>query len=91
MGKEAKARMYGIVGSSILLIVTIAGFFWLWNSTRSAAVADTSAAQTYQTVEISSLAETAKSLVSGKQNAGYLPVQAPTADQIGRENPFAAN
>jgi len=91
MGKNSKSRMIGVVGSLLLLVVTVAGFFWFWSSAQSEVAIDTSADQKYQTIEISSLASTAKSLISDKQNTGDLPVQAPTSDQVGRENPFASN
>ncbi|PIS07840.1 hypothetical protein COT78_01215 [Candidatus Berkelbacteria bacterium CG10_big_fil_rev_8_21_14_0_10_43_13] len=91
MGKNTKSRMLGIIGSSLLLVVTVAGFFWFWSSAQSEVAIDTSADQKYQTIEVSNLASTAKSLISDKTNAGDLPVQPPTSDQVGRDNPFASN
>ena len=89
MNKGSKSKALGIFGSLIVLIGTVAGFYWLWNSAQPVTVTNTEVDQKYQKIEISGLKTDAESLIANKQNAGNLPVLAPTADQIGRDNPFA--
>ncbi len=85
-----KTKTLGVVGGVILLVITVLGFAWLWSSSQPAAVSNTAIDQKYQTVEISGLVSTAQSLIVDKQNAGSLPVQAPAAGQMGKDNPFVA-
>jgi hypothetical protein len=87
MKKTIDSKALGLIASTILLIATIGGYIWMWNSTRSEI--DSSSVVTYQTVSIDSIETDAKALVKDKPNQGNLPLAVPTSDKIGRENPFA--
>lgn len=89
MPQNNRSKTFGILGSVILLIGTLAGFFWLWNSAQPEIVTNSSIDQKYQKVEIAGLVSDAETLIANKQNAGGLPVLTPTADKMGRDNPFA--
>ncbi len=89
MKKSIDTNALKIIGSVIVLIATLSGFWWLWSSAQPAAVTNTVIDQKYQKIEIAGLKTAAETLIADKQNAGSLPVTAPAADQIGRDNPFA--
>lgn len=91
MNKSIDTKTLGVIGSSLVLILTLAAFFWLWSSARPAAVVDTAVDQKYQRIEIDGLKADAEALIANKQNAGSLPVQTPTADKMGRDNPFSGS
>ncbi|HLC44072.1 MAG TPA: hypothetical protein VJK08_03035 [Patescibacteria group bacterium] len=89
MPQNNRSRTFGILASVILLIGTLVGFFWFWNSAQPAVVIDVAIDQKYQKIEIAGLVSDAEALIANKQNAGDLPVLTPTADKMSRDNPFA--
>lgn len=78
----------GIIASALLMVVTLYGFFWLWNQAKPVEQ-PVVANPLYEIVDISGLKNEATTLIADKTNAGNLPVLVPTADRIGRANPYA--
>ena len=89
MNKNINTQTLGLVAAFLLLVATAGGFFWLWNSSQPGEVSDVSVDQKYQKIDISTIKSDAENLTRNKENQGNLPLVAPAADQIGRDNPFA--
>ena len=90
MNKTITSKTLGLIVSVIVLVATIGGYLWLWTSAQPGEVSNSAIDQTYQVVSIDKVETDAKALVKDKENQGKLPVQVPTSDKIGRENPFAS-
>lgn len=88
MNKDLSTKTLGIIGSFFVMIVVIGAFFFVWKSAQPATVTDVAIDQKYKKVEISALKTEAEKMIADRQNAGDLPVKAPTADQVGKDNPF---
>jgi|GEM_PF-4803002 len=81
-------QFYGTIGGILFFIATGAVFYWLW--TTSQAPAANVAVNPTPVADISSLKDQAKELIAGRENLAGIPVVAPTADKVGRNNPFGA-
>lgn len=88
MGKEINAKTVGIIGSLILFLAVVIGYGMMWRSAQPAAIDNSAIDLKYQKVDISSLQTDAQSLIADTQNNGSLPVTAPAAGSVGRDNPF---
>lgn len=81
-------QLYGLIGSILFFIATGAAFYWLWTTSQAPATGAIISAPAV--ADISGLKDKAKTLISGRENLSGIPVLAPTADKVGRDNPFAA-
>lgn len=88
MKRKFDYKTLNLMGSILLLLAVLAGFFWLWN-TRNAKIA-VKVSPKYEKIQIEELKKEATSLVETTENLSGMPLQAPSADKIGRDNPFVA-
>jgi len=86
--KKIDSSLYSLIGSLAVLVAVIGAFFYMWQSSQSAASANVVADARYQVVDIGDTVTVATALVADLASKADLPVVAPTADKVGKENPF---
>lgn len=84
---EKKNQIIQLAGSLLFLALVIGVFTWLWNSALPQSAAKVADAK-YVLVDISSEKQTIEDLFSGRDNLSSMPLLAPAADKVSRDNPF---
>lgn len=80
-----KDKISLIVGI-ILVICTAGAFYWLWGQTKNYTV-NTIVAENLKPIEIETVKNEAKTLLSGLENKAGIPIPTPDA-KMGKTNPF---
>lgn len=88
MKTKIDSKLYSLIGSLTMLVVVVGSFFYMWQSSQSAASANIVVDPRYQVVDIGDTVSVATALVADLNTKADLPVVAPAADKIGKENPF---
>ena len=88
MNKNINSNTLGIIGSFVLLVAVVAGFLWLWNGTNPGSTSASVATANYQKVNIDADKSIAEKLLSDRNTSAVIPVKSPSADAIGKTNPF---
>jgi hypothetical protein len=90
MNKDLDSKFFGIIGGAVFAIATLGGFAWLWMNSKPAAIS-TTGTSIYAPVDVSGLKTQISGLFSGTEsNLSEMPIAAPGADKVGRDNPFVA-
>lgn len=76
----------GFFASLFFAIAVVAGYFWLWQTSKNFND-DTEVAENLKSVEIESVKKDAENVLSGLQKNSDIPVSLPV-DKMGKENPF---
>ena len=84
-----KGNQIGLVLGTLLLLATAICFFLLWNNLRASSQAE-NITNNYPVVSIKDKKKNVEDLLLGKTNLSQMPIPAPTADSVGRDNPFAS-
>jgi hypothetical protein len=69
------------------LALVIGAFVWLWSSALPK-TSSKSANAKYVLVDISTEKQTIEDLFNGRDNLSTMPLVAPAADKVSRDNPF---
>ena len=81
-------NLLALIVSCVFCLLIIGGFVWLWTLSQSQVAAKTTYDQKYRVVELGSTITDIESKVAGFKMQASLPVTAPTADRVGKPNPF---
>ena len=86
--KNINLKTLGLIGSIVLLLITLFLFWNLWLKTQVEATVNYFIDPKYKAVEIESVKKEAEELIKDRSNISGMPIGAPTETEIGRENPF---
>ena len=82
-----KTNFWGNLIGVVVLVATLGGFAWLWFSFQPSSESDQIVTTPSSTID--SVTKQATTLMANRDNLANIPIQAPTSDQIGRNDPFA--
>jgi hypothetical protein len=88
MKTKIDSKLYSLIGSLSFLAIVIGAFLYMWIGSQSAANGEVAIDADYQVVDIGDTVTVATALVADLTSKAILPVVAPTADNVGKENPF---
>lgn len=88
MKTKIDSSLYSMIGSVAVLVIVVGAFFYMWQASESAASANVVVDARYQVVDIGDTVSVATALVADLSSKADLPVVAPTADKVGKDNPF---
>ncbi len=83
-----KMKTLSIVGSLILVVAVVGGFFWLWQMSKDYN-ANPAVEDNLKPVEIESVKKDAENVLSGLDKSSDIPISTPV-DKMGKTNPFTA-
>jgi len=86
--KKINPEAISIFFSALFLIAIVSAYIWLWGQSKLNTAA-TSAAENYDNITITSEKQDVVDYINSRTNFGSIPLQAPSSDQVGRDNPFA--
>lgn len=88
--KQINIKSWGLFGSIFLFVLTVFVFYYFWLQTQVEATIDYSIDPKYQAVEIDSVKSDAEALINNRSNLSEMPINAPSDELIGREDPFVS-
>ena len=83
-----KRKTLNLIASLFFLFLVAGGYYFIWNSARSASSdTATTAAPSYIPVEVSTIKDQAQKLIQARENNAGLPIPSPT-EKLGKPKPF---
>jgi hypothetical protein len=88
MKTKLDPKILSLIGGIAAVVIVIGAFLYMWQNGKPATGETVITDAKYKTVEIGNTIGDAQTMMNKLSSKATLPVTAPTADKIGKDNPF---
>ncbi|MEI7792053.1 MAG: hypothetical protein WCI57_01040 [Candidatus Berkelbacteria bacterium] len=88
MKTKLDPKILSLIGGIAAVVLVIGAFLYMWQNGKPVAGEKIITDVKYKTVEIGTTIADAQIMMNKLSSKATLPVTAPTADKIGKDNPF---
>ena len=88
MKTKLDKNLFSLIGSLVMLIGVVGGFYYMWQIAQPTKSSVAVVSTEYKIVDLGDTLTQATTLLASLRSQATLPVTAPTADLVGKDNPF---
>jgi len=88
MKMKIDSKMLSLIGSLVMLAVVCGTFYYMWQNAQPLTTVKAVPNPKYKIVDLGDTLKQASTLVADLRSQATLPVTTPTADKVGKDDPF---
>jgi len=88
MKAKLDKQLFSLIGSLVMFAAMIGAFYYMWQTAQPVKKTVVVISNKYKIVDLGDTLTQATSLLASLRSQATLPVTAPSAEEIGKDNPF---